>query len=55
MSDPVKVRVAEYTRYQRKRGLVRVTVWVPKQQVEELKKAAAQMRKAAKLKLPQEY
>lgn len=54
MSDPVAVRVASYTKDQRRRGLVRVAVWVPKQQVEELKQVAARMRKSAGLRLPTE-
>lgn len=52
--DPAAERVADYTRAQRKRGLVRATVWVPKGQLNELKKMAAQMRKNAGMLLPSE-
>ena len=54
MTDPVAERVAEYNQEQRRRGLVRATVWVPKGKLNELKKTAAKMRKAEDLLLPSE-
>jgi len=54
MADPTATRVAEHAAGQRRRGLVRTTVWVPKEHVGELKLAAAELRRRAGLLLPSE-
>jgi hypothetical protein len=48
-------RVATHARRQRASGLVRVSVWVPNQQSQEIQRIARQMRVQAKATLPGDH
>jgi len=48
-------RVATHARRQRASGLVRVSVWVPNQQSQEIQRIARQMRVEAKAMLPGDH